>query len=191
MKVELKSDWQDVQVELLKQLNGYEMKHVDKEMGSVDYIAEEDDEDRKLLRVIVGPKFNASKVFVDIVHDTVEKLEEEEFEEAIILAKDFTSSSKRIIREDDRLEMISSDSKYYSIHEMLEAIMALTMQLCKSRCGGIPETEEECRGRVDGEYSCRVRMISDDADFHARMGWLELLKNDFSMLVDLQRGKAN
>ena len=49
IEVELKSEWQDIQVELLKQLHGYKMKGVNEEIGSVDYIAE-DEEDRKLYR---------------------------------------------------------------------------------------------------------------------------------------------
>lgn len=39
MEVELKSDWQEVEVELLKSLYGYEFKDVNDEIGYVDYVA--------------------------------------------------------------------------------------------------------------------------------------------------------
>jgi hypothetical protein len=51
----------------------------------------------------------------------------------------------------------------------------------------LPDTEEDCKGFVDREYRCDVRRVSDDSDFHARMGWLRLLMNDFSRLIELQR----
>lgn len=186
MKIDLNSEWQDTQVELLKQLHGYKMKGVDKEIGSVDYIAEGEEEDKNLLRVIVGPKFNASRAFSNTIADTLKKLEKEEYNNAILMASGFTEASRKMIEEEDRLDMISPDSIHYSITDILGAIQELTMQHCKKECGGLPTTKEECKGLVDGDYSCDVRRISDDADFHARMGWLKLLMNDFSRLIDLQ-----
>jgi hypothetical protein len=184
MEFELKSDWQDIQVELLKQLHGYKMKGIDKEIGSIDYIAE-GEEDRKLLRVIVGPKFKASRALSETVADTLKKLEKEEYDNAILLASGFTNTSERMVREEDRLEIISPNSRYYSVPEILGAIQELTLKHCKTKCGAIPTKEEECKGLVDREYSCDVRRISDDADFHSRMGWKQLLMKDFSRMIDL------
>jgi len=53
--VELKSDWQDLQVELQKSLHGYEAAEVNEEIGSIDYVTGKDSEEKKLLRVIVDP----------------------------------------------------------------------------------------------------------------------------------------
>lgn len=49
MEVELKSDWQDIQVELLKSLHGYEVEKVNDEIGSVDYVAENKDGEKSSL----------------------------------------------------------------------------------------------------------------------------------------------
>jgi hypothetical protein len=39
---------------------------------------------------------------------------------------------------------------------------------------------------MNEKFLCDVRRISDDTDFHARMGWLPMLLDDFSRLIDLQ-----
>jgi len=185
MEVELKSDWQEVQVELLKSLHGYEYKDLNGETGYVDYVAEGDE--RKLLRVIVGPKLHASRAFVRTVEDTLEKLEDDEYDEVTLMAKSFTTASKRLVGEEDDLDMISPQESFHSTTEVYGAIQGLTASLCEKKCGGLPKTEEDCKGIVDGEYLCSVRRVSDDSDFHARMRWLPLLMNDFSRLIELQR----
>jgi hypothetical protein len=187
MEVELKSDWQELQVELLKSLHGYEFKDVNDETGYVDYVAEGEGDERKLLRVIVGPKHHASRAFVRTVEDTLEKLDKGEFDEAKLVAKSFTSSSKILVGDKDDLEMISPNESFHSTAEVYGAIQGLTASLCETKCGGFPKTKEDCKGLVDGKYSCDVRRVSDDADFHYRMGWLHLLMNDFSRLIELQR----
>jgi hypothetical protein len=187
MEFEFESNWQEVHVELMKYLHGYEVEDVDGETGYVDYVAEGEGDERKLLRVIVGPRHRASRAFVKNVEDTLEKIEEGGFDEAKLMAKSFTSASKRMVRGEDDLEMISPKQRHHPVTDVIGAIQNLTKELCEAKCGGLPETEEDCEGLVDGEYRCDVRRISDDSDFHAKMGWLTLLMNDFSRLVALQR----
>jgi hypothetical protein len=185
MEVELKSDWQGVQVELLKTLHGYEFKDLNDEAGYVDYVAKGDNE-RKLLRVVVGPKHRASKAFVSTVENTLDKIKDDGYAEVTIMAKSFTSSSIRMIGEEDDLDMISPDQSLHSTTDVYGAIHNVTASLCEKKCGGLPETEEDCKGLVDREYRCDVRRVSDDSDFHARMGWLHLLMSDFTRLIGLQ-----
>jgi hypothetical protein len=187
MEVELKSDWQEVQVELLKHLHGYEFKDLNDEIGCVDYVAEGEKDEKKLLRVIVGPTFQASRAFVKTVEDTLAQLEDDEYDEATLLAKSFTNASKRMVGEEEDLKMIASGESFHSITEIYGAIQSLTASICEIKCGGFPKTEEDCKGLVDGKYSCKARRVSDDADFHYRMGWLSLLMNDFSKLIELHR----
>ncbi|NIQ33648.1 MAG: hypothetical protein GTN80_08430, partial [Nitrososphaeria archaeon] len=118
----------------------------------MDYVAEGEGDDRKLLRVIVGPKYHASRAFVSTVDDTLEKLEGEGYDEVTLMAKSFTSSSKRIIGEEDDLDMISPDRSLHSTTEVYGAIQNITTSLCEKKCGGLPETEGDCKGLVDREY---------------------------------------
>ncbi len=184
MEVELKSNWQDAQVELLKNLHGYEFKNLSDETGYVDYVAEGEGVERKLLRVVVGPKYHASRAFVKTVEDTLKELEDE-YDEATLVAKSFTSSSKRLVVEEDALEMISRNEAFNSTTEIYGAIQNIVASHCTTNCGGLPKTEEDCEGLVDGKYLCEVRRVSDDSDFHIRMGWLPMLMNDFSRLREL------
>lgn len=187
MEVELKSSWQDIQVELLKSLHGFEATEVNEEIGSVDYVAEAGDVGRRLLRVMVDGQFKAGTADMKAVGRTLEDLEGGAYDEAILMAEDFTSASKVAVMKEANLGYISPASEYYSITKLLEGIERQTQRLCEAKCGGLPTTAEQCKGYVEGRYVCQVRRISDDTDFHAEMGWLPLLMKDFDKLVNLQR----
>lgn len=178
----MSSDWLVTQIELLKSLHGYEMEGINDEVGSIDYVASGDGHEKKLLRVIIDPKVNTSKADMDTTRKTIALLEEEDYDEAVILAEEVTYGAKKLIREKKSLSYISPDLKHpRSISELLYAIQEKTWELCKLRCGKVPKTESDCK------RSCPVRQISDDADFHAERRWLWLMMNDFSKLVKLQR----
>ena len=85
------------------------------------------------------------------------------------------------------LDLISVISMPHSTIDILGANQSRVGSLCEIKCGGLPKSEEDCKGFMDGEYLCEVRRISDDSDFHAKMGWLQMLMNDFSRLIDLQK----
>ena len=76
------------------------------------------------------------------------------------------------------------DKVYLSIQGYVE-------RLCKINCGQIPEKEELCKGYSEGQYSCEVRRISDNASFHFHNGWTKLLKNDLVQLLDLFDNSIN
>ncbi|MBC8225086.1 hypothetical protein H8E65_10880 [Candidatus Bathyarchaeota archaeon] len=186
MEVKLHSNWQEVEVELLKSLHGYEFKEVNDEMGCVDYVAKSVDDERRLLRVIVGPKYYASKALIRTVEGTLEQLVDLDYAKATLVAKSFTGASRKLVDEEDGLDLISLSRRGHSTIEVIGANQSRIGSLCEVKCGGLPEREEDCKGLVDDEYLCEVRRISDDTDFHARMGWLSMLMDDFSRLIDLQ-----
>jgi len=182
MEVELKSGWLVHHIELLKCLHGYEMKGVNDKIGSIDYVASGANQEKKLLRVIINPK-----AFTEKITKTINFLEKEEYDEAVILAKEFTTGAKNLIKKKS-LNYISSEMECpYSLSELIYAIQKKTRELCKLRCGKAPMSESDCKGYQDGKYTCPVRRSSDDADFHAGRKWMQLLMNDFPRLVTLQR----
>ncbi|MFP3950591.1 MAG: hypothetical protein ACLFVP_00380 [Candidatus Bathyarchaeia archaeon] len=185
--VELKTEWQDTQVELQKALHGYKLEERDKKDGKIDYITEERGK-KKLLRVLVDEKLREYKADLETVRDTLEEVEEREIDEAMILAKRFTSSARRLAKDEDSLAYASSSSKpVYSPVEILFAIQKQLQEYCKAKCGKVPTSEDECPGYRDGSFTCLGRRISDDADFHAERQWLQLLVDDFAKLVELTR----
>ncbi len=45
----------------------------------------------------------------------------------------------------------------------------------------------DCKGRmVKPSYTCDVRLISDNADFHFEKGWIRLLQHDLEKLLEIQ-----
>ena len=183
MEVEFKSDWLVIQIELLKAIHGYEKNGVNDEIGSINYVASGDGDEKKLLRVIIDRKDNISKANTDTIRTTIEFLENEDYDKAVILSEEFTEGAKSLIRKKKNLNYIFPEQHPHSIPDIVYAIQIKTMELCKLRCGKVPKTERDCKGHQDGEYTCPVRRISDDADFHAERKWLQLLMNDFSKLV--------
>jgi hypothetical protein len=185
MVVELESDWLVTQIELLKTLYGYEKNGVNDEIGSIDYVSRCGVE-KKLLRVIINPEINLSKADTATIRKTKEYLENENYDEAVVLAEEVTQGAKRLIRDKKNLRYISPElGKLYSISEIIFAIQKKTGEICKLRCGKVPKTEKDCSGFVDGEYNCEVRRISDDADFHTERKWQQMLMKDFFKLVTL------
>jgi len=185
--IELKTGWQDTQVEIQKALHGYELEDVDLKQRKIDYIAEEQGK-KKLLRVLVDEKLREYKADLDTVRDTLEEVEEGDIDEAMILAKRFTSSARRLAKEEKSLTYGSGNSKpVYSPVDILFAIQKQLQAYCKAKCGKIPTSEAECPGYKDGSFTCMGRRISDDADFHAERQWLQLLVDDFAKLLELTR----
>jgi len=189
MEVEFKSDWLVTQIELLKALHVYEKNGFNNEVGSIDYVSSVGGAEKKLLSVIIDPKANVSKANTDTIKTINEFIDNENYDEAVILAEEVTKGAKSLIRDKKNLRYISPDLKSpYSISELIYAIQKKSGELCKIRCGKVPESEKDCKGYQDREYTCQIRSISDDADFHADRKWLQMLMNDFSKLVTLERG---
>lgn len=45
----------------------------------------------------------------------------------------------------------------------------------------------DCRGKaVESKYTCDIRLISDNADFHFEKGWIALLQHDLKQLLTIQ-----
>lgn len=186
MKDLMGSSWLETEVELMKVIEGYEEKVSTKKSGSIDYVAGEG-EGEKLLRVILNKKPRGSKASTKTIEDTIGSMKEGGYEEAVIIAEDFTYGAKKLIRETEYLDYISRDQESpHPFTDILYAIQRKTIELCESRCGRAPTTEDECKGHRHGKYSCVVRSISDDSDFHAERGWMSLLYSDFSKLVKIK-----
>jgi uncharacterized protein YqgV (UPF0045/DUF77 family) len=183
MEVEIRSDWLINQTEFLKTLHGYEKHGVNYEVGSIDYVTSDEGDERKLLRVIKDPKNYTSKATADTIKTTINFLENEDYDDTLILSEKFTEVAKRLIRKEENLDYISPESPPDSISDIIYAVQMKTRELCKVTCGKVPETEKNCKGFVDGEYNCQVRRISDDADFHTEKKWQQMLMKDFFKLV--------
>jgi len=186
MRYKMKSNWLEVQVELMKAIQGYERKDPRRKVGDIDYV-NGDGEEKKLLRVIFPRARSKSKADTGTIHDMIAFMDGEGYDEAIIIAEEFTYGAINLIRDTENLDYISEEARTpFSLAEILYAMQKKTFELCESFCGKAPTTEDECKGHRNGKYSCAVRRISDDADFHYERSWLRLLLNDFYELVNIK-----
>jgi len=186
MEIELKNDWQMHTVELMKTIYGYEDPEYNDEVGAVDFIAKKKDQ-MKLMRALVDEDGNSGTGYINKVNKTIEDVQDSEINEALILADRFTSSAKKLMKENNNVDYVSSKfNPPYRISDFVYAIQRKTMKLCKKKCGSVPESKNDCRGISEEGYSCQIRRISDDATFHAQMKWKDVLLEDFNKLVELE-----
>ncbi len=186
MEIELKTDWQMHTVELMKTIHGYEDPEYNDEVGSVDFITNEEDQ-KKLMRALVDEDGSSGTGYMNKVNQTIEEVLDSEIDEALILADRFTSSARRLMKENENVDYVSSNfTPSYRVSDLVYAIQKKTMRLCEKKCGKVPESKDDCKGIEEDGYACHVRRISDDATFHAQMKWKEVLLEDFNKLVELE-----
>jgi len=185
VSIGLKSGWLADQIELMKILQGYEIEGINDETGGIDYVAS-GDHGRRFLTVIIDPWLNLRRADMKIITKIVDSLEGEDYEEVVVMAKEFTEASLRLLRGKD-IGYISPETRpRFSTFEIIDAIQRLTHELCEAKCGKAPTREGDCKGYQEGRYTCPVRLISDNADFHGERRWSWLLRRDFSKLVTLR-----
>ena len=186
MEIKYKSDWMNPTIELMKCIESFGESTKNEEMGSIDYLIEDED-GKRLIRAMVDENNSAAPAYVSHVRDTVDELGEE-YDEITILYKSITNAAYEIVTQEDKLNVITPKTRHdFSLTEVLSAIQKKTMNLCKIKCGKAPETKEDCKGKKGRNYVCDIRRISDDATFHATMKWKKVLLEDFNHLCEIER----
>jgi hypothetical protein len=113
------------------------------------------------------------------------------------------------------LSVIPPIKLYSTIYDYVNQLCTLkcgAMPKSASECSGYSEDPIICSscegsGKIDGRtlpcktckglgfknyhYPCKVRLISDNADYHQKRGWITLLQNDLSSLIKIMRRKGN
>ena len=187
MQIEYDSDWMRPTLELMKCLGLIKRPKKNKEFGSIDYLVKNKDS-KSLVRAMVDENNNAAPVYVDTIRSTIQEIEEKEYSEAIILSKRITNSAYELVTQSDKLNVITPNTKNsFSLIEVLSAIQNKTRDLCKIKCGKVPETKQDCAGKKGRIYECDIRRISDDATFHATMKWKTVLLEDFNNLCEIEK----
>jgi len=135
----------------------------------------------------VDEHLTEDKATVVEIEDILEEVKESDIDEATLMAERLTASSRRIALNEDSLSFITSSKKpIYSPTDIMFAIQSQVKEYCILKCGNVPKSEKDCQGYSEGVFTCPARRISDDADFHAEMQWINLLIKDFSKLLELK-----
>lgn len=182
MSVELKA-------ELVMAVRGYECEGKESWDEGIDFTASDAELDEKiLLRVVTDPKSNSGTVGVDVVREMVETIEQEDYDRGFLIGERFSEAARRETNRkgiqlfsDRHMPLFRPQKLYLTLQDCID-------DLCKAKCGRVPEKESDCEGRdSDGSYSCRIRLISDNASFHFERGWTTLLREDLIQLLTLRK----
>ena len=170
-------------------VKGYECEGRESWEEGVDFSALDAESDEKvLLRVVTEPKSRSGIIGVDVVRQMIEAIEREENDKGVLVGDRFSEAARREIYQKG-LQMVSDRSgPSYRPRRLYLTIQECVDDLCRARCGQVPENESQCKGRTaEGYYDCRIRLISDNAWFHCELGWANLLKADLLRLLTFKR----
>lgn len=180
---------EELAAELLIAIKGFDCEKKEIWSDGVDLtVSEKESNERILLRVINNPKLNSGVVGVDTVTKMAETIEQKDYDKGVLVSERFSSAARKAMTREG-IQMISErfmpsfepQRLYLTIQDCIDG-------LCKAKCGRVPEKEMDCEGRgSDGNYSCKVRLISDNSSFHFQRGWTNLLREDLKRLLTLRK----
>ena len=142
-------------------------------------------DDRILLRIITEPTSKSGFVGINAVRKMSETLKRENYDKGILISERFTAAARQEMRRKD-IQMVSEKfMPSFEPQKLYLKIQDYVDNLCKAKCGKVPEKESDCKGYSKGSYTCEVRLISNDASFHFEHGWTNLLQNDVKRILAL------
>ena len=174
--------------EVISAVRSYENGRIRRKDSEVDFtVSPSESDDKILIRVITEAKSSSGFVGVDAVREMSKFLEKRDYDKGILIGKRFTEAAKSEM-ERKNIEAVSNNIKpYFNLERLYFAIHSRIENLCKVKCGHVPMKESECKGYVDGNYSCDIRLISDNASFHLKHGWADFLKKDLARLLAIEK----
>ena len=151
----------------------------------IDITALDEKSNKKVLLRIVESKSKSGFVGVDAVREMLKAMEREDYDKGVLFGKKFTVAAKRELMQNDIQRISESHTPKFKPERLYLRINQYVNDLCKAKCGKIPEKESDCKG------NCRIRVISDNASFHFEQGWINLMKKDLKQLLSLNNSKKS
>lgn len=183
----------ELKAELVMAIRDYECEERRRRDEGIDFTASDAESDGKiLLRVIKEPKTSSGIVGIDAVRDMVETMKHEDYEKGVLISKRFSKAAEREM--DQRgIQMVSEEfTLLFKPQELYLTIRDYIDDLCQTKCGYIPKNESDCKGKdSNGHYSCKIRVISDNAAFHFERGWTRFQQNDLMQLLAVHNSMNN
>lgn len=139
----------------------------------------------KVLLRIVEPKSKSGFIGIDAVKEMMETIESEDFNRGVLFGKKFTVAAKRELMENDIQRISENHMPKFKPERLYLQINQLVNDLCKVKCGKIPQEESDCKG------DCRIRVVSDNGTFHFEQGWIDLMKDDMKQLFAIRHSEES
>jgi len=181
----------ELKTELFMAIEDYESKGREKWDKGFDITAlDNESNDKVLIRLITKPKSKSGYVGADTVDTMVAAIENEDYDKGVLISNRFTEAARRRLAEEG-IQRISDDFMLdFTPRRLYFVARELVDNLCKVKCGKVPQKESDCKGRLDNRYSCEVRLMSDNASFHFERGWTSLLQKDTLRLLSMNHSAS-
>ena len=166
-------------------MRNYSCEEREKGEEGIDIIALDTASKEKVLLRIVESKSKSGFVGIDAVRKMLETMEREDYDKGFLFGKRFTDAAKNEMMENDIQRISEGYMPRFKPERLYLRINQYVNDLCKVKCGKIPEKESDCKG------DCRIRVVSDNASFHFEQGWINLMKKDFKQLLSLNNSKKS
>lgn len=173
---------------LISAMRDYKRKKTSKKERRIDFTVSPSEEDKKILiRAITEPKSKSGYIGVDAVREMIEFLDKKDYDKGILIGKKFTNAARKEMK-NANIEVVSEAiSPTFKVNRLHSTIGSYVEKLCKAKCGKVPTNDSDCKGFVDGNYSCIVRLVSDNADFHYDKSWVTFLERDLVKLLAIDK----
>lgn len=167
-------------------VEGYESRGMKKRDNGLDITAvDSESNDKVLLRVISCPESRSGFVGTETVERMVATIENEDYDKGILISERFTQAAVKRLKEEGIQRLSENMIVNFGPERLYLTARAFVDDLCKAKCGRIPQKESDCKGHLDGRYSCEVRLVSDNASFHFGRGWTSVLQEDVLRLLSM------
>jgi hypothetical protein len=179
----------ELAAELVMAVRDYECREKQRWDEGVDFTASDaKSNERILLRVITNPKSNSGIVGVESIKNMVETVNGEDYDSGVLISERFSEAAIKEMMEEG-IQMFSTRTMpSFEPEKLYLAIRDCIDDLCKIKCGQVPVKESDCTGKdTSGNYSCDVRLVSDNASFHFEKGWETLLRKDLTRLLTFRK----
>jgi hypothetical protein len=171
------------EAELMMAVRNYSCEEREKWDEGIDITALDEASNEKILLRVVNSKSSSGVVGIDTVRKMLEVMEREDYDKGFLLGKGFTDAAKQEMVQKGIQRISERYMPTFKPERLFLRINNYVNDLCKVKCGKIPQKESDCKG------DCRIRIISDNASFHFEHGWINLMKNDLKQLLSLQKFK--
>lgn len=183
MSAELANEELVEKAEFIMAVEGFENEERHRWDKGVDIVAES--EGKILLRVITEPESRSGKVGITAVKEMSEAMKVEDYDKGVLISKGFSEGARDEMRREGIQPVSEQLMPTFKSDRLYLAMQDYINDLCQTKCGLIPMKKSDCKDLFyeSNNYSCRVRLISDNASFHLERGWINLLQKDFQQLI--------
>jgi len=171
------------EAELFMAMRNYSCEDREKCDEGIDITALDMASNEKVLLRIVESKSKSGFVGIDSVRKMLDAMEKEDYAKGVLFGKRFTDAAKQELTQNHIQRISEGYMPTFKPERLYLRINQYVNDLCKMKCGKIPEKETDCKG------DCRIRVISDNASFHFEQGWVNLMKKDLKQLLALNDSK--